>query len=695
MNARNTNSLIGRMREGYSILPGIALLTVFFFLFTFYSPSLLAAKKEIEKFQEVEEIVIEGETAEEKLANTLQLIKLETSLSKEEIEKRIEEEGNWLQALFSYISFKRLAPKKLEKLERLNENIEVLHEETLVGFKEVEQMIKKKGLPEEILQRHFDTVSIYNNEFETYRDKYNRVQNANSLVKQDKAINELNEYLDSQKFKRSHEPLDPNNLPFSTPDGKVRAPYTTKEEFQVLLNENDNLVPRIAEKISNTLIKTAQAAHDEPQPEDLLPTIDVQITQPIIDLANQLNNNPVEIYNWVRNNIEFLPTYGSVQGSDMTLQTLKGNAFDTSSLLIALLRASNLPARYAIGTVEIPIDDVMNWVGGVETPQAALQILGQGGIPSVGLTQGGIFKAIRLEHVWVNAYVDFDPSRGSKNIQGDSWVSMDASFKQYNYTSGVNAVNQIPFDAQNFVNTITSGVVVDEQAGTIQNIDEQFIQDQLIQYQQQVETFINGNSPNATIDETIGSKTIISVDSAVLSSTLPYKKLVTLSVFAEMSDSLRHKYRFSLKNRFGGEIFTQEFNLVETTGNTFALSFIPKTLQDEQTLLSFIPSNATEIDDWPTSIPGYLINLESQFILNGQAVQSIGTFQLGEELQSEQALFSPVKGWRTTSDTTIAGEYRAIGIEAVAISQKYDSRNRRKVIANRRYIRKRNSTNDF
>jgi len=32
----------------------------------------------------------------------------------------------------------------------------------------------------------------------------------------------------------------------------------------------------------------------------------VQITQPIKDLAASLNNNPVKIYNWVRNNIAFL-----------------------------------------------------------------------------------------------------------------------------------------------------------------------------------------------------------------------------------------------------------------------------------------------------------------------------------------------------------------------------------------------------
>jgi transglutaminase-like putative cysteine protease len=78
---------------------------------------------------------------------------------------------------------------------------------------------------------------------------------------------------------------------------------------------------------------------------DLAQTEDVQITPAIQALADSLGKNPVKIYNWVRNNIEFLPTYGSIQGADMTLSTRRGNAFYTASLLIGLLRASNIPFK--------------------------------------------------------------------------------------------------------------------------------------------------------------------------------------------------------------------------------------------------------------------------------------------------------------------------------------------------------------
>jgi transglutaminase-like putative cysteine protease len=93
---------------------------------------------------------------------------------------------------------------------------------------------------------------------------------------------------------------------------------------------------------------TAKETRRKPKKPDaiyLAPTEDVQITPEIEALAQELEHNPVKIYNWAYNNIQFIPTYGSIQGSLKTLETKSGNAFDTTSLLIALLRASGIHAR--------------------------------------------------------------------------------------------------------------------------------------------------------------------------------------------------------------------------------------------------------------------------------------------------------------------------------------------------------------
>gem|GEM_PF-5453239 len=68
-----------------------------------------------------------------------------------------------------------------------------------------------------------------------------------------------------------------------------------------------------------------------------------------------------------------------------------------------MLRSAGIPARYVCGTVEIPVERVQNWVGGVSTANAAQQLLSQGGVPNTVRVQGGKVHAFHLEHVWVEA----------------------------------------------------------------------------------------------------------------------------------------------------------------------------------------------------------------------------------------------------------------------------------------------------
>src|SRR5204863_52167 len=82
-------------------------------------------------------------------------------------------------------------------------------------------------------------------------------------------------------------------------------------------------------------------------------------------------------------------------------------AHDTASLEIALLRAANIPARYQYGTIELSAEQAQNWVGGVTVPQAAQQLMGQGGIANRGIASGGKIAKIQLEHVWVSAFVNW------------------------------------------------------------------------------------------------------------------------------------------------------------------------------------------------------------------------------------------------------------------------------------------------
>ncbi|UNW08790.1 hypothetical protein MOW14_09615 [Acinetobacter indicus] len=269
--------------------------------------------------------------------------------------------------------------------------------------------------------------------------------------------------------------------------------------------------------------------------EDLKANEDVQITQEIKDLAKDLDHNPAKIYKWVYDNIEFVPTYGSIQGSAYTLETKRGNATDTSSLLIALLRASGIPARYVSGTIDVPAEVAKDWVGGVNNLSAAGNLIGQGGVPSVIMMNGGKESHLRMEHIWVEAKMDFIPGKGAVQTSGqnnpnieDSWVPLDASYKRYERTQGIDLTKAVPFDSQAFINEAKQGAILDESIGSVQSINQVNVQKRLTSYQSRVEAYIEQNSDSNTVGNILGTAKIKPYKSKTLSPVLPYQVIAVV-----------------------------------------------------------------------------------------------------------------------------------------------------------------------
>ncbi|WP_454147325.1 transglutaminase-like domain-containing protein [Methylocaldum sp. MU1018] len=367
----------------------------------------------------------------------------------------------------------------------------------------------------------------------------------------------------------------------------------------------------------------------------------------------------------------------------LTLQTRRGNAFDTASLLIALLRASDIPARYVYGTIQVPATEVMNWVGGVKTPEAAQSLLGQGGIPNVALVAGGKIAAFKLEHVWVEAFVNYVPSRGAKHHQGDTWVPLDASFKQYTYTEGLDLKSAVPFDAQGLIDRVQAGATINEADGWGQNLDGAALQAALTDYQARIKTYIDSQNPEATVGDVLGTKRIIAQNLPILAGSLPYRTITIARQSAALPDSLRAKYRFTLYTgvdynplgggdvRRGSEVFTYTASLPRLAGGKLTLSFVPATQADTDLISSYLPKphpDGTPIQpsELPSSLPGYLIHLKAEYRLDGQLVASGGNFVMGSSYLGSSALYSPERGvWDEADDNAqTAGEYWATYVGA-------------------------------
>ncbi|KAB2839252.1 MAG: hypothetical protein F9K47_16315, partial [Burkholderiales bacterium] len=196
----------------------------------------------------------------------------------------------------------------------------------------------------------------------------------------------------------------------------------------------------------------------------------------------------------------------------------------------------------------MPADQVMNWVGGAQTVSAAQQILSQGGVPNLALTQAGKIHALRLEHVWVEAFIDYHPARGAKHLggvsEGDTWVAMDPAFKQYRFNPGMDLEQLVPFDADSFLAAAKEGATINETEGWVQNLNQSKVQDALNAYQAKLKEAIDAQKPNATVGDVLG---IIAADPdqlPYLSGSSPYTIKTIATRMSELPGSLRHHFRY-------------------------------------------------------------------------------------------------------------------------------------------------------
>ena len=164
---------------------------------------------------------------------------------------------------------------------------------------------------------------------------------------------------------------------------------------------------------------TAYAA--VPVPEDLIETMECEFTPELTALALELDNDPVEIYNWVYKNIKYERFYtGSRMGAHTTYLNKRGNSWDISSLLITLLRISDIPSRYVYHESQHYASD----------------------------------------YVYVEAWVPVDNYRGSGSAQSEEWIPLAPWNNDAEYKAGIDLFSdgsipsELAFDFDNYVTTV-------------------------------------------------------------------------------------------------------------------------------------------------------------------------------------------------------------------------------------------------
>jgi RHS repeat-associated protein len=379
-----------------------------------------------------------------------------------------------------------------------------------------------------------------------------------------------------------------------------------------------------------------------PDPEDTEETIDVVITQEMRDLVASLNNSPARIFEWVKNNVEVEFYYGSMKGSRGAFIEKAGNDIDTVSLLLALYRAAGIPCRYVTGTIELPIEKAKNLTG-VDDPQKLGDLIASAGIPSVLIVSGDEVVAVRMEHTWAEALVDYDPYAGAKAGEGDLWVPLSPWYKAYEYDNGVDLVTMSGFDSGNFLDGFISDVKPESPVDL---------------YKIYFEDYLKANSPGMNWQDGLRTRELKPEKFRTLPNTLNFEVVSINGEYAELPDNLRHKVTLEVPD----VALSYTLNLSEVVGKKVTYSYPPA----DQASKDLIDSSGGIENVDPLAV-----NLLPSVKIEGVTVATGSVVNAGYYHTLRTTFDVPGQSSDFVEYSVISGAYYAVGLDPQFVSNKF------------------------
>ncbi len=551
------------------------------------------------------------------------------SSNDEKLTKTIDDIEDRLDKLETRLTRNEDATKDKDELKRLRKDLDEQDQQAMADFEKIGQHLKDKNLPKVILDRHSEAVNTYKTEMAALKANVDDVEKVPKDEDKKLKAAKAKTHLKDKNKKRARTKFDPNDMPNKSlqPNPKNK-PKLKKEDF-VRAALFDNPGVRLAALGDFTYDRLPGAS----DPAYLATSAEVVLTDAIKAKAQELGHDPVKIYQWVRNNVEWLPTWGATQDADVTLGSKRGNALDIASLTIALYRASGIPARYVHGAIEVPEDKFRNWAGGFTNVTAAANFASSGGIPVTTFVSGGKISKVQLEHIWVEAAIDFQPSRGAINKAADRWVQLDPSYKQRQEFSGLDLAVISGTDPTTMVQSYLASGTLDQSGSWVMGLNAGILETTESQVQLALSSYLTTNLPTANIGNVNGDHHLIQQSASVLSATLPYRVLIVGARYGAFPRSLQNSMTLALGfDELGEPINPVRFPLARLNNHKITFSYRPASQADEQTLVSLIPNGLTDLTSVPTSIPAYLVSVIPRIAVDGQVVSEATARRLGEDV---------------------------------------------------------------
>ncbi|MCG8634148.1 MAG: DUF6531 domain-containing protein, partial [Desulfobacterales bacterium] len=252
----------------------------------------------------------------------------------------------------------------------------------------------------------------------------------------------------------------------------------------------------------------------------------------LVKLAASLGNNPVRIYNWVYKNVYYPQvllekggrTYYSHSrlGARGTYLNKSGNHWDQSSLLIALLRISKIPARY----VKLAANDL----------------------------------------AYVEAWMDQDNYHGKAGGTRKGWVPLMPWMKEVEFQEGLDLfkmdslnLDPVPSDLDFNFDAYLSDVKYESA---------------LELYERQVQEYLADNYPGKSLKDVSFKEHLTDNTSAILPRSLPEKfNSGAAAKFSEVPDANRQYIRLYIKKADNTVLLDYTLYMPSVAGKKFALDW--------------------------------------------------------------------------------------------------------------------------
>lgn len=254
----------------------------------------------------------------------------------------------------------------------------------------------------------------------------------------------------------------------------------------------------------------------------------------LAELARALKHDPDLIFEFVYNEIDYIPKFGFAKGGYGALVDRSGTAFDQSDLMVQLLRESGFQADYVLGDIRLTATQWANLLGLNSTDlQIASTMLANGGVPN---SPDAVNNELVISHCWVRVA-----------INGSDFV-FDPAIKTYSYKTGIDLATVLAYSRNGFLTNAEVGALVT--ADYVQNINQTNIHAELTSYSHNLVDWIKNNNAAASLNEIVGGREIVRAIGTQRNTSLAYED-GSIQVVSTIPSMYHGTVRIALQNDAG------------------------------------------------------------------------------------------------------------------------------------------------